>query len=81
MIGMEIRAKLAGLPLKFPPLTMPMAAAVAIIVAAVAAMMAIVKLFQAAVRNLPASRPKKTSWYQRSETPSNRVIERLSLKE
>ena len=56
------------------------AASVAIIVAVVAAVIAMIKLFQAASLNLPLSGPVNTSTYQRSENPSQIVIEGESLK-
>ena len=59
---------------------MPIAAAVAMMVAVVAAIKAMVSEFHAALRNFSDSGPVKISAYQRSEMPSQLVIERLSLK-
>ena len=57
MIGSEMRPKETDLPRKLPPLTMPIAAAVAITVATVAAATAIVREFQAASLNFSDSAP------------------------
>ena len=81
MMGREISAKLAERPRNAPPLTMPIAAAVAMVVAATAASVAMPSEAAAAARNLPASSPVNTSAYQRHENPPHAVIERLSLNE
>ena len=52
-----------------------------VIVADVAAISAIVTELKVAVLNFGASTPKNTSWYQRKDILSQRVIEALSLKE
>ena len=57
MIGKEIRAKLAGLPRKFPPLIIPIDAAVAMLVAVMAAMTAMISELRAANLNFSASGP------------------------
>ena len=57
IIGNEIKPKDADLPLKFPPLTIPIEAAVATIVAIDAAIRAITREFQAASLNFSDSRP------------------------
>ena len=54
---------------------------VAMIVADVAAISAIVTELKVAALNFGASTPKNTSWYQRKDILSQRVIEALSLKE
>ena len=64
-----------------PPRTMAIAAAVAMLVDVTAAPMAMISEFQAASLNFSDSGPVKTSTYQRSEKPPQRVIEAVSLNE
>ena len=80
MIGSDISANDANLPLKFPPRIIPMDAAVAMTVETVAAMIAMVNEFQAAALNLALSNPVNISIYQRNDTPPQLVIDTLSLK-
>ena len=78
---MEMSPKLTVRSRNRPPRTMAVAASVAMVVADVAAMIAMVKLFHAASLNFSASGPVNTSAYQRRLTPSQLVIELLSLSE
>ena len=80
MIGSDISANEANLPLKFPPRIIPIAAAVAITVETIAAIIAILNEFQAAALNLALSSPVNISTYQRNEIPPQFVIDTLSLK-
>jgi hypothetical protein len=80
IIGSDIKANEANLPLNFPPRTIPIAAAVAITVETIAAIIAMLKEFQAAALNLALSSPVNISTYQRNDIPPQLVIDTLSLK-
>src|SRR6056297_262725 len=78
--GREIRPNDAVRSLNRPPRTIAVAASVAMVVDTVAAMIAMMKLLRAAVLNFSLSMPVNTSTYQRSEMPSQLVIDCEALK-
>jgi hypothetical protein len=80
IIGRDISANDANLPLKLPPRIIPIAAAVAITVETIAAMIAMLNEFQAAALNLALSSPVNISTYQRNDKPPQLVMDTLSLK-
>lgn len=75
------KGKESNLPRNLPARSIAIDAHVAITVETVAAPIAMVSELKVACRNFPASKPKKTSRYQRSDTLSKRVTEMLSLNE